>query len=509
MTSVEDKIKTVSEIVEISTELKAQGRKIVLCHGVFDLLHIGHIRYLNQAKEHGDILIVSLTPDRFVDKGPDRPAFTEILRAEALASLSQTDFVTINEWPTAVETLFAIRPDVYAKGDEFKNIENDTIGKIGAEAEVVKEIGSKLVFISDIVFSSSNLINRYITKNSQELTEYLQIFRSRYELDDVLKSLDKMEDLSVLIVGDTILDEYQIASTLGKSSKDPILALKYQSHELYAGGALAVANHVANFAGKVGLLSMVGDTDRYEDFILEKLNPKIDHHFVTRTNAPTILKRRFIDAYSLSKVMEIYLMNDDPLPKALDDELCEKLSGLFNGYDLVIAADFGHGLITPSVVKILCDKAPYLAVNTQANAGNRGFNTIGKYPRADFFSLAEHELRLETRDQVSSSRKLLSQVGGTLGARSGLVTQGGRGCCVWGANDEFVRIPALNSDFIDRVGAGDALFSIAAMANCLGLKDELVGFLGNVAGSLAVQIMGNDTSIGKQAMQKYITATLK
>lgn len=507
--NVESKIKNVTELAEIAAALKEQGKKIVLCHGVFDLLHIGHIRYLSQAKEYGDVLIVSLTPDRYVDKGPDRPAFTEILRAEALASLGETDYVTINEWATAEETLRLIRPDVYAKGDEFKDVDSDPAGKIGPEAEVVKEIGAELVFTSDIVFSSSNLINRYLTRNSEELDEYLKMFRKRYELDDVLGMLDNMEDLKVLVVGDTILDEYQIASTLGKSSKDPILALKYQSHELYAGGALAVANHVANFAGEVTLLSLLGDSDRYEEFIREKLDPNIVPYFFTRPNSPTTLKRRFIDGYSLGKVMEIYVMNDDPLPDNVEKELCNQLEQLLSHFDLVIAADFGHGLISPAVIDLLSKKAPYLAVNTQANAGNRGFNTIGKYPNVDFFSLAEHELRLETRDQINELRPLLFDVGERLEAKLALVTQGSRGCALWNPDGEFVKIPTFDSNVVDRVGAGDALFSISAMAGCMGLHEELVGFLGNIAGSLAVQIMGNDRSISKQAMRKYITATLK
>ncbi|HAS90245.1 MAG TPA: cytidyltransferase, partial [Desulfovibrio sp.] len=183
MGRVDNKIKTISKLAEISEELRANGKRIVLCHGVFDLLHIGHIRYFNQAKEHGDVLIVTLTPDHYVDKGPDRPAFTEILRAEALASLGETDYVAINEWPTAEETLRAIRPHVYAKGDEFKNIDNDPLGKIGKEADVVREIGAELVFTSDIVYSSSNLINRYLNRNSEELDEYLKMFRKRYRLD--------------------------------------------------------------------------------------------------------------------------------------------------------------------------------------------------------------------------------------------------------------------------------------------------------------------------------------
>jgi sugar/nucleoside kinase (ribokinase family) len=127
----------------------------------------------------------------------------------------------------------------------------------------------------------------------------------------------------------------------------------------------------------------------------------------------------------------------------------------------------------------------------------------------DFFSLAEHELRLETRDQINELRPLLIEVGEKLNAKLAMVTQGGRGCSLWNPASEFVRIPSFNSNVVDRVGAGDALFSISAMAGCMGLHEELVGFFGNIAGSLAVQIMGNDKSISKQDMRKYITATLK
>ena len=509
MASVGNKIKTISGLAEISKELRAKGKRIVLCHGVFDLLHIGHIRYFNQAKEHGDVLVVTLTPDHYVDKGPDRPAFTEILRAEALASLGETDYVAINEWATAEETLRAIRPHVYAKGDEFKDIDNDPLGKIGKEADVVREIGAELVFTSDIVYSSSNLINCYLNRNNEELDEYLKMFRNRYQLDDVLDHLERMQDLKVLVIGDTILDEYQIASTLGKSSKDPILALKYQSHELYAGGALAVANHVADFAGEVTLLTMLGEKERHENFIREKLNSKVETHFFTRPNGPTTLKRRFIDSYSLNKVMEIYVMDDSPLPESVEQEICSGLEEIISNYDLVLVADFGHGLISPAVVDLLVEKAPYLAVNTQANAGNRGFNTIGKYPHMDFFSLAEHELRLETRDQINELRPLLMETGDRLKTKICLVTQGSRGCSLYNPASEFVRIPSFQSNVVDRVGAGDALLSISAMAACMGLHEELVGFLGNIAGSLAVQIMGNDRAIDKQSMRKYITATMK
>ncbi len=204
-----EKIKKIKDLAEILKTLRSQGKKIVHCHGVFDLLHIGHIRYFEQAKRMGDVLVVTITEDGHVDKGPLRPAFTEALRSEAIASLSCVDYVAVNPWPTAEETLRLLRPDFYVKGSEFKNTDSDMTGKIGREAEVVREIGATLAFADDIVFSSTNLINRYLSDFPEEVKNYLQLFRRRYKLDDVLQVLDKMSSLNVLVVGDTILDEYQ------------------------------------------------------------------------------------------------------------------------------------------------------------------------------------------------------------------------------------------------------------------------------------------------------------
>ena len=184
------KIKKINDLSLVLSSLRSEGEKIVHCHGVFDLLHIGHIRYLEQAKGMGDVLVVTVTPDRYVDKGPNRPAFPEKLRAEALASLHCVDFVAINEWPTAEETLRLLRPDIYVKGSEFKNVESDPTGKIGREEKVIREIGVKLAFTEDIVFSSSNLINRFFSNFPEEVEEYLSVFRNRYSLNEVLSYLD-------------------------------------------------------------------------------------------------------------------------------------------------------------------------------------------------------------------------------------------------------------------------------------------------------------------------------
>jgi rfaE bifunctional protein nucleotidyltransferase chain/domain len=154
------KIIELEELAEKLRNLTSEGKKIVLCHGCFDLMHPGHIKYFQAAKKMGDILVVTITPDIYVDKGPDRPVFNENLRAECIAALECVDFVAINKWPTAEETLRLLRPTIYVKGQEFEKLEDKT-GKIQREHKVIKEIGAELRFTNEIVFSSTKLLNQY------------------------------------------------------------------------------------------------------------------------------------------------------------------------------------------------------------------------------------------------------------------------------------------------------------------------------------------------------------
>lgn len=154
------KIFTLEELEKKIQILKSEGKKIVHCHGCFDLMHPGHIKYFQVAKKMGDILIVTVSPDCYVDKGPGRPAFNETLRAESIAALECVDYVAINKWPTAEETLRLLRPDIYVKGQEFQNLEDKT-GKIQKEYKVIQEIGAELRFTNEIVFSSTKLLNQY------------------------------------------------------------------------------------------------------------------------------------------------------------------------------------------------------------------------------------------------------------------------------------------------------------------------------------------------------------
>lgn len=147
-------------LAETAALEKSTGKTVVLCHGCFDLMHPGHVKYFQAAARMGDLLLVTVTPDRYVDKGPGRPVFGETLRAETISALACVDYVSINPWPTAEETLRLLRPSVYVKGQEFENLVDPT-GKIQKEFQVVREIGAEMRFTREIVFSSTELLNRY------------------------------------------------------------------------------------------------------------------------------------------------------------------------------------------------------------------------------------------------------------------------------------------------------------------------------------------------------------
>ena len=146
--------------------VKLKGKKIVLCHGCFDLMHPGHIKYFQEAKKMGDILVVTVTPDIYVDKGPGRPVFNENIRVESIAALECVDYVAINMWPTAEETLKLLRPHIYVKGQEFQNLEDKT-GKIQKENKIVEEIGAEIRFTQEIVFSSTKLLNQIFSSSGE------------------------------------------------------------------------------------------------------------------------------------------------------------------------------------------------------------------------------------------------------------------------------------------------------------------------------------------------------
>lgn len=503
------KIHSLDDLAKVVERLKAQGKTVVHCHGVFDLLHIGHIRHFENARRLGDVLVVTLTQDQHVNKGPGRPAFPEALRAEAIASLNVVDYVAVNRWPNAIETLKLLKPSLYVKGSDYRDPTKDLTGGIALEEAAIKSVGGKLVFTDDITFSSSTLLNRHMSTLSDDVRRYLDGFIARRTPEQVISYLQNAAKLKVLIIGETIIDEYQYGEAIGKSSKEPTLVVKSLNTEVFAGGILAVANHVASFVDNVTLISMLGDRDSREPFVRSKLRENVQTRFLYRKDSPTLVKRRVIDQYTFTKLLEVYDINDTRLDPGDEDRLCALLAEEVPRYDLVIVGDFGHEMLTTRAREVLCAHAKFLAVNTQANAGNLGYHTVSEYPRADYISLAEAEIRIEARNRRGDIRPIVLNVAKKLSCPQMMVTRGKAGCLGWSPQEGFVEVPALATKVVDRVGAGDTSLALTSLCAVQGAPLEIMGFIGNVAGAEAVATVGHRRYIERSSMLKHLEVLMK
>lgn len=512
MLDLAEKSRTVINKIIDFTDIKNKitpNQRIVQSHGVFDLLHIGHIKHFQAAKKQGDILIVTITPDRYVNKGPNRPRFTEALRAEAVAALDCVDYVIINAWPTAVEAIQLIRPTVYAKGDEYQNSENDITGKIDAEVAAVQNHGGKVFFTSEVTFSSSALLNEFFSPFSAETVSYLNDFKRKYDYKAIESYIEKSKNLKVLLIGESIIDAYRFAEVIGKSGKEPTLVAKYRHRELYAGGILAMANHLSDFCKEITCLTYLGEHAEYENIVRNSVAGNVKLDILYKKNSPTIVKTRFLEEYLRQKLFEEYEINDDFLEPEQQRELLAKMDALLHEHDLVIVADYGHGLLDDKTIDYLTAHAKYLAVNTQANAGNNGFNFISKYKKANYVVVASRELQLNYRQKHLSVSEQLERLVSEHDYQQAMITSGKDGAYVCKKSEPIQVVPAFATAVVDRVGAGDAVLAISSLYAYHKAPSELIAFVGNVAGAQAVNIMGNKSAINKTGFLKHITCLLK
>jgi rfaE bifunctional protein kinase chain/domain len=334
-------------------------------------------------------------------------------------------------------------------------------------------------------------------------------FNTKYSSEDVLGHVESSGSLSVLVVGEAIIDDYQYCEAIGKSSKEPMLAVKQLSRETFAGGVLAVGNHLATFCDHVGLVTLLGSENSYEDFIRDKLDSNIEETLLFRSDSPTIVKRRYIDTYFFTKLLEVYEINNAAMGEADNEVLCATLAEQIPRYDVVIVVDYGHGMLTNEAIDILCNKSNFLAVNTQSNAGNLGYHTISRYPRADLVCIAENEARLEARDRGRDLKEIMFDISDKLHCSRVVVTRGKYGCVCYSEEEGYFEIPALADQVVDRVGAGDAFLSVASMSLANGAPMEVAGLVGNAAGAQAVTVVGNRVSIERVALLKHIETLLK
>jgi len=504
------KIISIESLKKIISNSKIKGKKVVLCHGVFDLLHIGHINHFNEAKEFGDVLVVTITSDKYVNKGPNRPAFNEQNRIAAIAALGSVDFVALNNNPTAISVINDLKPNIYCKGPDYKIIKDDTSGEIKNEINAVKKNKGKILFTSGKTYSSSKLINKFTEPYSTRQKIDINKIKKRYSFLQIKNFVEKFKDIKILIIGETIIDEYNFCEALGKSGKEPILVLRDLKTEQYLGGAAAIARHLSQFCKKINLLSMIGEKKEFLKDIKKRLPRNINFHYIRKKNSPTILKKRFLDNISNSKVLGVYKLNDDPLAHKEENFFNSKLKKLLKTADLVIVSDYGHGLISKKSAEIILKKSKYLALNAQVNAANIGYHSMRKYQNIDCVIINEKEIRQELRNKNEKIEFLMKKLAHEQKIKNLVVTRGTEGSILYNKkNNRFNFSDAFAKKTVDKIGAGDAMLSLIALTLQSGFSSELALLVASMAGAHSVEIMGNKENVEKIKILKSIEHILK
>ena len=484
---VQNKIYINNSTLKKLENLKKQGKKIVLCHGSFDLVHPGHLNHFQEAKSYGDILIVTITADNFIKKNIHSPFYNQEIRRNFLQNLKIVDYVFIVKDKSAIPSLEKIKPHFYCKGIEYKTTDN--IGNLKQEKKILNKNKGKLLFLGKNVQSSSKLISNFFfnleNKNLESLLKKINFAR-------IDKLIDKIKKLKVLVIGETIIDQYNYVKTAGVSPKSNTLSCIEDQKLCMPGGSLATYKFLSSFIKNIKHISIINknlksQNDYYQ--ILEN-SPGI----INSKNYEKLVKKKIVEGDGngpLNKIITINEFKENNLTKKDENLILSKLKTKISNFDLVIAQDFGHGLFTDKIINLIQKRAKILSINVQTNSINYGYNIIDKkFGKTDIFSLDERELQLVFGKKRLNYKKSLKKLSKTLSAKKGFLTCGGKFSLLYSKN-KFMEVPILNKKALDTMGAGDIFHGMASVISSVSNDDHLNLFISQIAGAHAVEIIGN------------------
>lgn len=449
----------------------------VLVHGCFDILHHGHLAHLRAAKSFGDYLVVSVTSDRYVLKGPGRPYFPAQQRMEMLKALSIVDEVILSDHPTAVNIINQIKPQFYCKGPDYRDRSKDVTGEIYNEELAVKSHGGSLVFTEDDVYSSSRILNRFFMSWTDDQLKVIDKVKELGGESYVYSLLEKLEKESVFIVGEPIHDVYRFCIPEGISSKSPSISARFQYEERYRGGAWAIQAHLQDFVRSTVL--------SYPETM--KIPEKV----------------RYI---SLDKSQRMFEVTDTEADNWVNPGKLDLREA--NRLDVCILADFGHRLFEGEILNRLKEIKSFVGLNVQTNSSNYGFNLFRKHKRFDLLSLDTREARLACSDRSSDPLTIAQRLKNELNGKHLAVTLGANGAWLFSKGRESYS-PAFSDVVVDATGAGDAFFALSTVLTKIGADPVANLFLSNVFAGLKTKIIGNKSAVSKASLVKAVTSILK
>lgn len=490
------------DILELATTVRnlvPEGKKIVFVSGNFNVVHPGHFRLLNFAAECADFLIVGVNDDSY--PGTLVP---QHLRLEGVQAIGCVDLALLISVPPE-KFIDLLKPDIVVKGSEHEQHFNP-------EQSIVDEYGGKLLFSSgEMRFSSIDLlrceVQEALFSAIKKPVEFLQ--RHTINAGSLPNIVSRFADLSVVVLGDLIIDEYITCDPLGISREDPTIVVTPIKRDIFIGGAGIVAAHARSLGAKVSYFTVVGDDEvaRFAAQSLKKFN--VEATLLRDTSRPTTLKQRFrADGKTLLRVSHLrhHHMDND-----LAEKLLKQLTKVIKNADIVVFSDFNYGCLPQPLVDdviAICNKHGIPMVADSQSSSQIG--DVSRFHGMLLITPTEHEARLAVRDQTSGLIVLADSLRQKARAAHVFITLGSEGLLVHspqcGKNQlETDQLPAFNSAPKDVSGGGDSLLICASLALAAGATVWESAYLGSVAAACHVARIGNlPLSVNELLQELYV-----
>jgi rfaE bifunctional protein kinase chain/domain/rfaE bifunctional protein nucleotidyltransferase chain/domain len=504
MTNYLKKIISTEQLIKIIGKFpRHRNDKVAMCHGVFDLVHPGHIRHLVFAKQKVSKLIVSITSDIHVKKAELRPYVPQNLRAENLAALEFVDFVIIDENETPIKNLRKIKPDFFVKGYEY--VKNQTNARTQIEIDVLKSYGGKFLFTpGDFVLSSSKIIQN--DKPDLSIIKLKSLIEGeKVAVTDIYKTLSEFKNCEVLVVGDTIVDNYVNTSIIGNNAKTPTFSTKYINEENFIGGAAIVALHLKAAGAKVKFCSVLGN-DSLKNFVKKELKKnKITDLTIIDNVRPTTEKKYFISGES--RLLKVDKVENSPIDEILQDYIIKQIKNHKKG--IIIFSDFRHGIFNQRSTKLFIkaiNKGVYKVADSQVASR---WGNILDFKNFDLITPNEKEVRFSLADQDTAIRPLASILYEKANCKILMLKLGERGLMTLrrkiSQNDmrSFFVVDAFEKNPVDPVGCGDAMLAYAALSLYVNKNPLIASILGSISAGLLSLVNGN-TPVQKSDVKKKL-----
>ncbi|TGK17247.1 ADP-heptose synthase [Leptospira fluminis] len=504
MTSSSQKILSVSDLSQL--EDSNAEHPFVLCYGHFNVIHPGHIRFLQYARSLSKGLKVAVLGDENIEAKRNK-YFHQMERAEGVASLHFVDSVFVLDKISLEQLIHRIHPAVLVLGKEFENSQRQDIREAIA---AIQEKGGQVVFhAGEIHYASSDLLHGSQSEIESERRHlFLQSCkRQGVNSDGLLSRIGNFSKSKILVIGDTIVDQYVACDAIGMSAEAPVLVVRELETKEFVGGAGVVAAHVKALGAECSFLSVVGEDENAELVRKELEGQGIKVHLIRDSTRPTTFKIRYM--VENQKLFRVSRLKEHSLSKSVEDKFLERLKSLADGVDGILICDFVYGVVTPKVLSeiqsIAREKGIFLFGDLQCSSqvGNvakfEDFHLICPTEREARIALSNHEDGVEwianTLLERTRSENLLVKLGA-----EGFIAYSNDSPDYFRKKEHF---PALVSNPVDVAGAGDSLFAAMAISMCSGANLMEASAIGACVAALAVQIIGN-IPVSRQKLENFI-----